>query len=232
MIWIILIIIALIAVLVFLFSFGSNNDDGSNNNSHYTSGYTIWLEKRKGFTKYQMVGMYYRGLKKSDMGKFEGCAKAKKYNLHDSFAVAIYNNVGKHVGYLPAGNKYIHELILENNGSLPAYGYISCDNGGYSYTGEVAIKTNTALDTRNPFYNKKIAIVGRFDISQKELANALNNLGAYICSSVHENTDIILIGENIKSTQMVDKFELLRKNGCNIKAIYKDEVNKILEACK
>lgn len=230
MFWVILIIVAII--IVFAFSFSSGSNSGGANDKYYTSGYNVWLEKRKGFTKYQVVGMYYRKLKKSDMGEFEGYAKAEKYNTHDSFAVAIYNNQGKHVGYLPAGNKYIHELILDNNGTLPAYGYISSDSYGNDYTGEVAIKTNTALNTDNPFYDKKIAIVGRFDISQKELADILNNLGAYICSSVHENTDILLIGEKMKSSQMVGKLELLNKNGCNIRAIYKDELNKILEAYK
>lgn len=208
------------------------NNSTSSNNNYYTSGYNnIWLEKRKGFTKYQMVGMYYRKLKKSDIGKFEGYAKAEKYNAHDPFAVSIYNNMGKHLGYLPSGNKYIHGLILENNQSLPVYGYISCDKYVNNYIGEVAIKTNTALNIDNPFYDQNVAIVGKFDVTQKELSDILNNLGAYICGSVHENTDILLIGEKMKSTQMIDKFKFLNENGCNIRAIYKDELNEILEMC-
>lgn len=136
---------SLFMLTVFLTELTSPTKKYSSNssNNYYTSGYNnIWLEKRVGYTKYEMVGMYYRNLNRSDMGKFEGYAKAEKNNIHDPYSVSIYTYSGKHVGYLPKGNKSIHQLILDNNGSLPAYGYISSDKYGNDYTGEVSIKSN------------------------------------------------------------------------------------------
>lgn len=233
--WIIIaIIVIVITVIVITVSIvnGTSSSQTSNipNENYYTSGYNnIGLEKRKGFTKYQMVGMYYRKLNKADMGKFEGYAKADKYNAHDPFAVSIFNNMGKHVGYLPAGNKYIYKLLLENNQSLPVYGYISCDKYGNNYIGEVAIKTNTALNTDNLFYDQSITIIGKFNITQKELAEILRQMGANISNSIHEHTDIALIGDKIKGTKVLEKLELLINQGCNIRKIYRDELEKILE---
>ena len=166
------------------------------------------------------------------MGKFEGYAKAEMNNIHDRYAVAIYTNSGKHVGYLSKGNKSIHNLIIENGGSLSAYGYISCDVYGNNFTGEVGIKTNLALNTDNVFYDQSITIIGKFSVTQKELANTLIQMGANISSSVNEHTDLVLIGEKIKGTKMLEKLELLISQGCNIRKIYKDEIENMLGIMK
>lgn len=221
--------IVVIVVIAAIINGSQTKTTNQYNDNYYTRGYSnIWLEKRKGYEKFSIVGMYYRNLKPSNMGKFEGYAKAEKRNLHDPYAVAIYTDYGKHVGYLPSGNKAIHQLILDNDGSLLAYGYISCDANGNDYIGEVGIKTNTSLNTNNPFYDKNIVIVGRFSINQKELSKELRKLGAYISNTIHPNTDIILIGKNLKSSQLLDKLETLIKEGHNIKKIYKEELEKML----
>lgn len=227
--FIILLSIALIAIFACRLYDNSNKKD-SNNNYHTRGHNNIWLESKKGFTKFQMVGMYYRGLRKSDMGKFEGYAKTEKHNAHDPFAVAIYNNRGKHLGYLSKGNLSIHKLISDNGGSLPAYGIISCDYTGGDFKGEVAVKTNIALDTNNPFYDQTIFILGRFDIPQKDLADKLKNMGAYISSSISEYTDIVLIGEKIKTPEKLVTIESLLKKGHQIKTIKNDELFKLLES--
>lgn len=143
--WILGAVISFISLL-FLIPFLSELTNPTQKNSststdnYYTSGYNnIWLESRNGYTKFEMVGMYYRNLKKSDMGKFEGYAKAENNNIHDSYAVSIYTDSGKHVGYLPKGNKSVHRNIIDNGGMLIAYGYISCDASGNNFIGEVAI---------------------------------------------------------------------------------------------
>lgn len=232
-IWAIVLGIPSLFLLVAFFTELTNpsikNKSNSSKDNYYSSGFgNLWLETRKGYSKFEMVGMYYRKLGRSDIGKFEGYVKSELNNIHDKYAVAIYNNNGKHIGYLPSGNKNIHDLILNNGGSLLAYGYISCDSNFNNLTGEVAIKTNIALNTDNPFYDQRITIIGKFDVSQKELAAQLRDMGAYISNSVHEHTDIVLIGENIKGTQMMEKLELLKNNGCNIKTIYREDLENIL----
>lgn len=227
--WLVVIVLIFIVTCV-LINFNHNETSNSSDDNYYSSGFNnLWLETRKGYSKFKMVGMYYRNLRRSDIGKFEGYAKSELNNTHDRYAVAIYNNNGKHIGYLPSGNKSTHDLILNNGGSLPAYGYISCDSDFNDFTGEVAIKTNVALNTDNPFYEKRVTIIGRFGISQKELATQLREMGAYIGSSVHEYTDIVLIGKSIKGTQVLNQLEQLKNNGCNIKMMYREELEEILD---
>jgi len=228
------ILLALLVIIIIIVAIvKANGSNDSKIDTYYTSGYNnLWLESRKGYSKFGMVGMYYRKLKRSNMGKFEGYAKAEKYNTHDPYAVAIYTSSGKHVGYLPKGNKSIHNLILENGNSLPAYGYISCDAYGSNFIGEVGIKTNTSLNIDNPFYDQSITIIGKFNVTQKELSEILGQMGAYISNSVHEHTDIVLIGEKIKGTKMLEKMELLINQGYNIRKIYKDEFEKMLNENK
>lgn len=117
---------------------------------------------------------------------------------------------------------------MDNKDVLPAYGYVARDAYG-SYSAEVAIKTSINMDVDNPFYEKSVVVVGRFDVIQSELKDRLSSLGAYISSKVTTNTDYILIGDNPQSTQQIDQYEALNENGSNIKAIYKDDLNDILE---
>lgn len=227
--WLVVIVLIFIVICV-LINFNHNETSNSSDDNYYSSGFNnLWLEARKGYSKYKMVGMYYRKLRKSNIGKFEGYAKSELDNIHDPYAVAIYNNNGKHIGYIPSGNKSTHDLILNNGGHLPAYGYISCDSDFNDFTGEVAIKTNIALNTDNPFYDQSITIIGRFGINQKELAALLRNMGAYVGSSVHEHTDIVLIGKTAENSKMMDKLELLKSNGYEIKVIYREELEEILD---
>lgn len=108
---------------------------------YYTSGYlNIWLSVKEGYKKFEMVGMYHRNLKKSDMGEFEGFAVAEEHNIHDRFAVAIYKIPRKHIGYLPRGNRDGHKFIQENGGNVPAYGFISCDRSGENFVAQVGVK--------------------------------------------------------------------------------------------
>lgn len=217
------------AFLTELTSTNTNRKSNSSNNDYYTSGYgNLWLSSRKGFTKFEMVGMYYRGLKRSDTGEFNGYAKAETNNSHDRYTVAIYNSSDKHIGYLPSGNKNIHTLLLENGGSLPAYGYISCDSNLNNITGEVAIMTNTTLDINNLFYDKRVFIAGKFNVSQKDLSVKLRDMGAYISKTLHDNVDIVLVGKNIKNMEILDRLESLRKNESNIKLISNNELENIL----
>lgn len=90
------------------------------------------------------------------------------------------------------------------------------------------INPNPDLNVGNPFYRQSLVIVGKFNISQKKLANKLRCMGATVGSSVHEHTDIILIGDKIKGTQILDKLKSLKNIGYKIREIHKDELYEIL----
>ena len=100
---------------------------------------TISLYKRKDYESRSIVGMTYRYLSMSDLGKFNGFAQAEDDNEFDDFAAAIYNDRGKHLGYIPRDDEEMHEYITDNFGSVNAYGYVAySENEGYY--GEVCIE--------------------------------------------------------------------------------------------
>lgn len=88
---------------------------------------------------FQMVGMYYRNLDKNDFGIFDCWAKAEEDNPYDPYAVAIYRiSDGKHLGYIPAGDKELHRQIIYRGGLAKAIARIQ---GNFSYlNGTVYIK--------------------------------------------------------------------------------------------
>lgn len=97
-----LVIIVSIALLIYLVIVYSKEKSSDNDNyKHYSKGHNLWLPRKKGYAKFNMVGMFHRGLGRSNLGEFEGYAKAERSNAYDAYAVAIYNNGGKHLGYLP-----------------------------------------------------------------------------------------------------------------------------------
>ena len=115
-------------------------DDGVSDEYYYdTYIKTISLDKRKDYEPRSIVGMTYRYLSMSDLGKFNGFAQAEDDNEFDDFAVAIYNDRGKHLGYIPRDDEEMHEYITDNFGSVNAYGYVAySENEGYY--GEVCIE--------------------------------------------------------------------------------------------
>lgn len=80
------------------------------------------LYKTKGIQSFDMVGMYYRNLSINEKGKFNGYAICDG-NPHDKYAVAIYNDKGTHLGYIPQHNKRMHDSIVEwNAGKIFVWG--------------------------------------------------------------------------------------------------------------
>ena len=93
--------------------------------SYYVGLKCIGLSPRHGYEKGAMVGMYYRGLGIRDIGKFEGYAEAQDDNPVDRFAVAIYREDGRQVGWLPRGDVQTHTMIKSRGGRVHCYGYIA-----------------------------------------------------------------------------------------------------------
>lgn len=138
--WIIILIIIIIVLYVRL---KTSNDDtktystinrpsvGYEMNNQYCDNEDYRELEQLRDNGYQLVrikGTSFRNLKKSDVGKFEGKAVAEKNNIYDEFAIAIYNDKGKHVGYAPEGNWVLHDYITKNGGSVKVIGYIKYDN--------------------------------------------------------------------------------------------------------
>lgn len=146
--WVVIAIVVLVASAFFRSKKGSkaNSYSDSGYNSHerpiddgvvdeyYDDTYikTISLYKRKRYESRPLVGMKYRHLSMSDLGKFNGFAQAEDDNEFDDFAVAIYSNRGKHLGYIPRDDEEMHEYLTDNFGSVNAYGYVAySENEGY-----------------------------------------------------------------------------------------------------
>lgn len=109
----------------------------------YYIGYKcISLYSRKGYSHFRIAGVYYRNLPIETVGKFNGYAVAKTDNKYDPYAIEVYNDARTHVGFLPRGNKSLHAYILNNGGSVHAYGYIGYNDTMY---GEVCVEADKTL---------------------------------------------------------------------------------------
>lgn len=106
---------------------------------------TISLYARKGYKKYPLVGIGYRDLPLSAIGKFEGYAWAEDDNEHDKYAISIYGNDKGHVGYIPRGNYDLHERLMSDHRMGDAYGYIAYSESDGFY-GAVCVEYNDDLD--------------------------------------------------------------------------------------
>lgn len=172
-----LIFIAVIVVILIIVLKKANNESQPVNNQpsrtrltaaqeYYTSWKTIGLTPRQGYKKLNMVGMNYRGIDASDLGKFEGYALAQTNNIHDPYAIAIHREDGVHVGFLERGHAALHRYITEQGSMVHCYGYIACgglDGAGQptSFYAEVCVETdkknvanrNKAYNTDDKFYN-------------------------------------------------------------------------------
>lgn len=75
------------------------------------------------------------------LGDFMGYVRALKSNPQDKYAIGVY--VGnKKVGFLPRGNKELHEKLIANGGTAGADGYIAkgkSEDGRLFYYGKVNV---------------------------------------------------------------------------------------------
>ncbi|MDR1883023.1 MAG: HIRAN domain-containing protein [Prevotella sp.] len=100
-----------------------------------------------GYKRFSIKGISHYGIKDRDLGYFSGYAKAETNNEYDRYAVAIYRNDGKQLGYAPANYMTLHESIIDKGGRVRAWGTIGGTFG--SYYGDVYIEFDP-----NYFYNK------------------------------------------------------------------------------
>jgi hypothetical protein len=132
-------IIAFIFIaLVFLLGSIKNNNSETRPSQGGTSK---TLYESKGIRSFEMRGMHYRDLPLNVAGRFSGYVIVED-NSHDKYAVGIYNKKDRLLGYVPRGNKRLHDSLLEwHDGEALAWGYLDySENGGeISWNGEVHV---------------------------------------------------------------------------------------------
>lgn len=98
------------------------------------------LYKTKGIKSFEIKGLFYQGLNpKIHGGEFKGYAKTDN-NSHDMYAVEIYNEENKLLGYTPKRNKRLNNSINEwHNGKVIIFGGISHDDYDNKWYGNVYI---------------------------------------------------------------------------------------------
>ena len=109
------------------------------------------IENRSGYERYPIKGLQFRRIKLTDIGCFEGYAKAEKDNKYDDYAIALYREDNKHIGYLPASNRQLHQYILENGGCVHCVGCIMAKHTKRNrFYGEVIVECDkTQVEVRN-----------------------------------------------------------------------------------
>lgn len=120
---------------------------------YYFGTKTISVSRRNGYTEYPIVGIRFRGLYLTDIGRFEGYAKAETNNKYDDYAISVFREDHTQLGYIPAGNIKLHNYILSNGGYVHCLGYIAA-RSHKSFYGGVAIESNKfIISNRNKEYD-------------------------------------------------------------------------------
>ena len=87
----------------------------------------------------------------SDVGSFYGYVQSLDDNQYDKYAIAVYSSLGKRYGYLPAGNKEIHEYIKKFGGKLRVKGEIE-DREDHLF-GLVSIRFDSKILSKSDLYH-------------------------------------------------------------------------------
>ncbi len=98
------------------------------------------LYKNKGIKVFDLKGMFHQKLNpNTDNGAFSGSARCED-NSHDKYAVGIYNEQNKLLGYTPKGNKRLNfSLNNWHNGKVTVWGNLRYDDFENKWYGTVNI---------------------------------------------------------------------------------------------
>lgn len=97
------------------------------------------LYQKREIKSFSIVGTYYLKLNLKEEGNFVGYAKCEK-NHHDKYAVAVFKDSNKHIGYTPKENVKLSESIYAwHAGKVLAWGNLSYHEIDQSWLGIVYI---------------------------------------------------------------------------------------------
>lgn len=128
------------------------------------------LYKTKGIKTFDIKGIFYQNLNPEIYsGNFIGYAKTDN-NSHDMYAVEIYNEENKLLGYTPKGNKRLHSSLNEwHNGKIIVFGGISHDDYDDKWYGNVYIPVGfTETDLEKVERILKLKSENQIEINKKE----------------------------------------------------------------
>ena len=112
----------------------------------------IEVASRDGYERYEIKGMRFCSLQIYDIGFFEGYAKAESDNKYDEYAISIYREDYKRIGYLPAANSILHQYIVENGGCVHCIGVVQARHNRGGFFGEVIVECDkTKVKERNKY---------------------------------------------------------------------------------
>ncbi len=118
---------------------------------YFIGEHSITFDVLKGYTYKDIVGTFYRpDVTLFDVGWFNGYAAIEPSNSYDGFAVAIYRDDHKQIGYIPKGNVALFNYIRAQGGYVHAYGALAYDCWSNRWYGLVAIEDDASMvEVRN-----------------------------------------------------------------------------------
>jgi hypothetical protein len=146
---------------------------------NFTTGQNLY--QKKDIKNFAIVGTHYRKLNPKEAGNFIGYVKCER-NQHDKYAVAVYKDVNKHVGYTPKGNVKLSESIFAwHSGQVLAWGNLSYEEYDQSWYGTVYIPvglTETQIEKIKESFDllkKRELIQNKENILTSEYFDLLND---------------------------------------------------------
>ena len=125
---------------------------------------------------------------------------------------------------------HINNTPQQQNIEVPKQGDLFNDSTFQDHTplnGDLLIKDLSKADPNNPFYDRKVVITGLFKQDRKELGIILKSIGADNDTSISKKTNFVLIGKEA-GTSKIQKLDKLLHDGWNIKRLYQEDIDKIL----
>lgn len=211
------------------------------------------LYKNIGIKVFEMKGMFYQNLNPQiHNGEFIGYAKTGS-NSHDMYAVEIYNNENKLLGYTPKGNKRLNLSLDEwHNGKVIIWGELSHDDYDDKWYGNVNIPVgfsenqlekvvrvlNLKFENQNQINKKEKTTEKYFEIlnRHREISNLLSELKnpMEFCYSFPKNI-IPSISSHLEKEKNWEKLLELEKHQDLISELsekYKETTLKRIEIAK
>ncbi len=139
------------------------------------------LYQKKDIKNFAIVGTYYRKLNPKEAGDFVGYVKCER-NQHDKYAVAVFKDSNKLIGYTPKGNVKLSESISTwHSGQVLAWGNLRYEEYDQSWYGSVDIPVGLSetqiqqIKESFELLNKREVLQNKENVSTSEYFELLEN---------------------------------------------------------